>query len=77
MKNLSFLKGLFVGIAIATVGGVVYANSVATVHQDDAWVTIDDKVYVFGISIKSGTFSGGCWRVPFLGELHPAELPIN
>ena len=30
MQNLSFLKGLFVGIAIATVGAVAYANSVSS-----------------------------------------------
>jgi hypothetical protein len=34
MQNLSFLKGLAVGLAIATVGSVVYASTMSSVDND-------------------------------------------
>ena len=47
MKNLSFLKGLVVGLGIATIGGVVYANSIATSEGGRvSWATIKNDVYV-------------------------------
>jgi hypothetical protein len=47
MKNLSFLKGLVVGIAIATVGGVVYANSISSAADAPySWATIKNQVYL-------------------------------
>jgi len=47
MKNLSFLKGLVVGIGIATIGGVVYANSIsADAGPMNSWATIKNDVYV-------------------------------
>ena len=49
MKNLSFLKGLVVGLAIATVGGVVYANSISagsiSAETNSSWATIKDQIY--------------------------------
>ena len=45
MKNLSFLKGLFVGIAIATIGAVAYANSAISSSNSVAYVVIDDEVF--------------------------------
>lgn len=48
MKNLSFLKGLAVGIGIAVVGGVVYANSISTTGATGviSWTVVNDKVYL-------------------------------
>ena len=46
MKNLSFLKGLAVGLGIATIGGVVYANSISSDDSgENAWVVVGDNVY--------------------------------
>jgi hypothetical protein len=49
MKNLSFLKGLVVGLGIAVVGGVVYANSISTgsisAETNSSWATIKDEIY--------------------------------
>ena len=47
MKNLSFLKGLAVGIGIAVVGGVVYANSISSNEGGTAsWATINNSIYL-------------------------------
>jgi hypothetical protein len=46
MKNLTFLKGLFVGIAIATVGAVTYANNISSMGSDAiSWILIDKNIY--------------------------------
>ena len=45
MKNLSFLKGLVVGLGIAVVGGVVYANSISAPGVMHSWATIKNDVY--------------------------------
>ena len=45
MKNLSFFKGLIVGIAIATIGAVAYANSAISSSNSVAYVVIDDEVF--------------------------------
>ena len=51
MKNLSFLKGIFVGIAIATVGAGAYAASRGTWEMrtnsfPDSWVVANGKIYL-------------------------------
>ena len=45
MKNLSFLKGLFVGVAIATIGAVAYASSSVSSSQSIAYVVIDKDIF--------------------------------
>ena len=56
MKNLPFLKGLFVGIAIATIGAVAYANSSVSSSDSLAYVVIDKDVFF--------CTPGACQRIP-------------
>ena len=47
MKNLSFLKGLFIGIVITAVTAVAFANGVSSDSSGVfAWVNIGEKVYL-------------------------------
>jgi hypothetical protein len=56
MRNLSFLKGLFVGIAIATIGAVAYANSVSSAAQGIfSWVQIEDRGVYFCVAAPATT----------------------
>ncbi len=48
MKNLSFLKGLFVGVAIATIGAVAYAKNVSSSFAEAGTIYMEEVMNSFG-----------------------------
>ena len=87
MQNLSFLKGLFVGIAIATVGAVAYANSVSSSKLnmdfkdggvlDNSWVVLEETIYycwLMGGDDDRESIKAQCKKVPMVGAYDPISL---
>jgi hypothetical protein len=82
MKNLSFLKGLAVGIGIAVVGGVVYANSVSSSYKEmsndglveNSWVVLGDEVYHCVMGLTKVGDGAQCRKVPIIEEYKPLRF---